>query len=144
MDPVLNLTESHTNTPCRNLMRSAKKNFTFALLCLTLLIVNILTRRIAELFFATLAARVPQNRIHQRLHPCEQSSCYPATGNLLIGRETRLQASSTCGINDRERFCIVSHLEEKKCFICDTRRETENDPHVNHRIGQMIYKFRPG
>lgn len=86
----------------------------------------------------------PLQRANPRLHPCEQSSCYPATGNLLIGRENRLQADSTCGLSGPERFCIVSHLEEKKCFLCDTRRETENDPHLNHRIGQMIYKFRPG
>lgn len=85
----------------------------------------------------------PLQRVNPRLHPCEQSSCYPATGNLLIGRENRLQADSTCGLNDPERFCIVSHLEEKKCFLCDTRRETENDAQLNHRIGNIIYKHQP-
>lgn len=95
-------------------------------------------------FHRHVAARPIPNRPPVRLHPCEQSSCYPATGNLLIGRENRLTASSTCGSNGPERFCIVSHLEEKKCFLCETRRETENDHQVNHRIGNIIYKFQPG
>lgn len=80
----------------------------------------------------------------QRVHPCEKSSCYPATGNLLIGREERLVASSTCGSHWRERFCIVSHLEETKCFSCETNERTANDPMLNHRIGQIIYKHQPG
>lgn len=63
---------------------------------------------------------------------------------MLIGREDRLTASSTCGINGPERFCIVSHLEEKKCFLCDTREETQNHTLKNHRIGQIIYKTLPG
>lgn len=88
-------------------------------------------------------ARV-QQRPNVRLHPCEQSSCYPATGNLLIGRENRLTSSSTCGSSQPERFCIVSHLEEKKCFLCETNPYTENNPQLNHRVGQIIYKYRPG
>ncbi|XP_022231765.2 laminin subunit beta-1 [Drosophila obscura] len=88
----------------------------------------------------------PRNppRQYIKTHPCERSSCYPATGNLLIGRENRLTASSTCGLNSPERFCILSHLQDKKCFLCDTREETRHDPYKNHRIGQIIYKTKPG
>ncbi|XP_026765161.2 laminin subunit beta-1 [Galleria mellonella] len=76
---------------------------------------------------------------------CELSSCYPATGNLLIGREARLFASSTCGAYGRERYCIVSHLQDrKKCFWCDSTNNTIHDPLLNHRIQNIIYKFTPG
>ncbi|XP_077296582.1 laminin subunit beta-1 [Arctopsyche grandis] len=81
----------------------------------------------------------------RRTHPCEKSSCYPATGNLLIGRESRLSASSTCGMHSQERYCIVSHLEErKKCFWCDSRPQTERNPGLNHRVSNIIYRFHPG
>ncbi|XP_030383466.1 laminin subunit beta-1 [Scaptodrosophila lebanonensis] len=88
----------------------------------------------------------PRNppRQYIKTHPCERSSCYPATGNLLIGRENRLKASSTCGLQSAERFCILSHLQDKKCFLCDSREDTRGDPHKNHRIGQIIYKTKPG
>ncbi|XP_042225500.1 laminin subunit beta-1-like isoform X3 [Homarus americanus] len=75
-------------------------------------------------------------------HPCDQSSCYPATGNLLIGREKSLSAISTCGLYRRERYCIVSHLKDrKKCFWCDSRPRFDGSPQYSHKIDNIVYRF---
>uniref|UniRef100_A0A8C6TM85 Laminin, beta 2 (laminin S) n=1 Tax=Neogobius melanostomus TaxID=47308 RepID=A0A8C6TM85_9GOBI len=78
-------------------------------------------------------------------HGCAQGSCYPATGDLLVGRDRSLVASSTCGSRKKESYCIVSHLqEEKNCFFCDSRRPY--DPiynTINHRVENVITTFKP-
>ncbi|XP_076033711.1 laminin subunit beta-1 isoform X3 [Oratosquilla oratoria] len=77
-------------------------------------------------------------------HPCDQSSCYPATGNLLIGREEKLFASSTCGLYQRSRYCIVSHLkDQKKCFWCDSRSQWDRSPQFSHKVNNIVYRFDP-
>lgn len=78
----------------------------------------------------------------QKNNTCDKSPCLPATGNLLIGRDDKLIASSTCGLNEKVKFCIVSHLQEKKkCFWCDSR---VSNPLLSHRINNIIYQHYPG
>lgn len=65
-----------------------------------------------------------------------------ATGDLLIGRESRLSATSTCGLEGEEGFCIVSNTNgQGPCKKCDTRRKwSPSDPttHNAHNVENII------
>ncbi|MBN3300897.1 LAMB1 protein, partial [Amia calva] len=91
--------------------------------------------------WATVPAQVPEWS-----DVCREGSCYPATGDLLKGRAHQLSATSTCGLQGPEPFCIVSHLqEEKKCFLCDSRelsKEIVNHT-TSHRVENVVTTFGP-
>uniref|UniRef100_T1KI06 Laminin subunit beta-1 n=1 Tax=Tetranychus urticae TaxID=32264 RepID=T1KI06_TETUR len=74
---------------------------------------------------------------------CDRNSCLPPTGDLLIGRETNLTASSTCGLVFPEKYCILGDtLKRKKCHTCDSRESarTRKSPLKYHRIENIITK----
>lgn len=75
---------------------------------------------------------------------CDKRSCYPATGNLLIGREDMLSANDTCGAEREERYCVISSLDGRsnkkntKCDMCDA-----SDPARAHPVAKIVHKYEP-
>ena len=43
---------------------------------------------------------------------CDEQTCFPPQGNLLIGRKKFLYASSTCGLMQPETFCVLGSSAE--------------------------------
>lgn len=42
---------------------------------------------------------------------CPDGFCNPPLGDLMVGRASRLSASSTCGLDGPENYCIIGYLE---------------------------------
>ncbi|XP_060930658.1 laminin subunit beta-2 [Limanda limanda] len=98
------------------------------------------TLLITSLMFSLPALSVFGQELPSGPHGCTDGSCYPATGNLLIGRAVNLTATSTCGLGGPEHYCIVSHLQESdKCFECSSQHRYDPYRHRNsHRIENVI------
>ncbi|KAK7893121.1 hypothetical protein WMY93_022273 [Mugilogobius chulae] len=76
---------------------------------------------------------------------CSGGSCNPQIGDLMVGRAAQLSASSTCGLDGPQNYCIIGYLEEEqKCFSCDSRRPFDAQFNPNsHRIENVITTFEP-
>uniref|UniRef100_A0A3Q3M5F7 Laminin subunit beta-4-like n=1 Tax=Labrus bergylta TaxID=56723 RepID=A0A3Q3M5F7_9LABR len=76
---------------------------------------------------------------------CPDGSCNPLLGDLMLGRAARLSASSTCGLDGPQKYCIIGYLEEEqKCFTCDSRLTYNRHSNPNsHRIENVITTFDP-
>lgn len=74
---------------------------------------------------------------------CLGRSCYPATGNLLVGREDNLKVNSTCGLRREEQYCVVGDVSDsnKSCFTCDSRQPwSESNPN-SHNVTNIVTTF---
>uniref|UniRef100_A0A8C3AJ83 Uncharacterized protein n=1 Tax=Cyclopterus lumpus TaxID=8103 RepID=A0A8C3AJ83_CYCLU len=78
-------------------------------------------------------------------YQCPSGSCNPQLGDLMVGRAPRLSASSTCGLDGPQNYCIIGYLEEEqKCFTCDSRLPYNHHGNPNsHRIENVITTFDP-
>ncbi|XP_009995089.1 PREDICTED: LOW QUALITY PROTEIN: laminin subunit beta-4 [Chaetura pelagica] len=84
-------------------------------------------------------------RLQHAQDDCDAGSCHPAVGDLLLGRSKQLTASSTCGMNGPQKYCIIGYLEaEQKCFLCDSRYPyNPYTQHNSHMIENVITTFEP-
>ncbi|XP_055663553.1 laminin subunit beta-4 [Falco peregrinus] len=84
-------------------------------------------------------------RLQHAQDDCDAGSCHPAIGDLLLGRSKQLTASSTCGMNSPQKYCIIGYLEaEQKCFLCDSRYPyNPYTQHNSHMVENIITTFEP-
>ncbi|NXL46849.1 LAMB4 protein, partial [Podilymbus podiceps] len=84
-------------------------------------------------------------RLQRAQDDCDAGSCHPAVGDLLLGRSKQLTASSTCGMNVPQKYCIIGYLEaEQKCYLCDSRYPYNPYTQRNsHMVENVITTFEP-
>ncbi|XP_039538072.1 laminin subunit beta-3 [Pimephales promelas] len=65
---------------------------------------------------------------------CARGACYPPTGDLLLGREQNLRASSTCGLMGSEVVCAPHGQWKMKCCPCDSRNPAAYNAHTIQNV----------
>lgn len=45
---------------------------------------------------------------------CDDTSCHPQLGDLMLGRSAQLSATSTCGLAGPQNYCILGYLEVRR------------------------------
>ncbi|CAB1354088.1 unnamed protein product [Coregonus sp. 'balchen'] len=65
---------------------------------------------------------------------CSQGACYPPMGDLLLGRDRQLHASSTCGLTGSEVFCTYFGQWRMKCCPCDSRNPSSQLAHTIQNV----------
>jgi hypothetical protein len=71
--------------------------------------------------------------------------CHPETGDLLIGRTKFLHASSTCGLKQPERYCVLGQTQDAtKCFVCDSSEPFDARANINSHTVDNIVSRQPG
>uniref|UniRef100_A0A673A471 Laminin, beta 3 n=1 Tax=Sphaeramia orbicularis TaxID=375764 RepID=A0A673A471_9TELE len=71
---------------------------------------------------------------------CSLGACYPPSGDLLLGRSQRLQASSTCGLMGSEVYCTPYQQRRMKCCPCDSRNP---DSQLAHTVQDVLSTAGP-
>ncbi|KAG7477647.1 hypothetical protein MATL_G00071830 [Megalops atlanticus] len=65
---------------------------------------------------------------------CSWGACYPHPGDLLLGRDSQLHASSTCGLTGTEIFCTPLGQWKMKCCPCDSRNPNARNAHTLQNV----------
>lgn len=65
---------------------------------------------------------------------CSRGACYPPMGDLLLGRDRQLHASSTCGLTGSEVFCTPFGQVRPYSYYSERQKE----PHILQRQVNLI------
>ncbi|CAF0857038.1 unnamed protein product [Brachionus calyciflorus] len=86
-----------------------------------------------------------QSSNKNRAASCSRGDCYPETGDLLIGRTKFLHASSTCGLNKPERYCVLGTTRDPaKCFVCHSTDPFNLEKNSNSHLIENIVSRKQG
>ncbi|VDM31523.1 unnamed protein product [Hydatigera taeniaeformis] len=72
-------------------------------------------------------------------YSCQNTICSPRAGDLLIGRDNSLVASSTCGLENVDTYCVVTASGKSHCSECYSKQAYNSITNPNsHRIENVI------